>query len=89
MTRNTKPKPRRLSSARIVRRAVCRPGPTPQAASHSFRMERYKTSRFWGVYDGPSQLICVCVYKKGAAEIVQRLSDNKSTRRGGLRCQAK
>lgn len=29
--------------------------------------------RFWGVYDELGILICVCVYKKGAQEVVRRL----------------
>ena len=34
---------------------------------------RYKKSRFWGVYDPTGVLICVCVYKKGAEEVIRRL----------------
>ncbi len=30
--------------------------------------------RFWAVYDGEDELVCVCVYKKGALEVVDRLS---------------
>ena len=34
-------------------------------------MRKYK--RYWGVYDGAT-LVCVCLYKKGAAEVVRRLA---------------
>ena len=37
------------------------------------RIARYGKTRFWAVYDGAT-LVCVCLYKKGAAEVVRRLS---------------
>ena len=30
--------------------------------------------RFWAIYDTDKQLIAVCVYKKGAREVVRRLT---------------
>ena len=30
--------------------------------------------RFWAVYDDDEVLVCVCVYKKGAQEVVRRLT---------------
>jgi hypothetical protein len=30
--------------------------------------------RFWAVYDSAGQLVCLCVYKKGAQEVIRRLS---------------
>jgi hypothetical protein len=33
---------------------------------------RYKR-RFWAVRDQNNALICICVYKKGAEEVVRRL----------------
>lgn len=36
------------------------------------KIARYK--RFWAVHDEAGILICLCVYKKGAAEVVRRLS---------------
>jgi hypothetical protein len=33
--------------------------------------------RHWAVYDGP-ELVCVTVYKKGAAEVKRRLEDAMS-----------
>ena len=34
---------------------------------------RYKRTRFWAVYDASGSLICICVYKKGAEEVLRRL----------------
>jgi hypothetical protein len=34
-----------------------------------------KYGRYWAVYDGTT-LVCVCLYKKGAAEVVRRLSSS-------------
>lgn len=31
--------------------------------------------RFWAVYDSEGSLICVCLYKKGAREVVRRLTE--------------
>jgi hypothetical protein len=33
-------------------------------------VERYKRTRLWAVYDANGALICICVYKKGAQEMV-------------------
>jgi hypothetical protein len=30
--------------------------------------------RYWAVYDRTGALVCVCLYKKGAQEVVRRLS---------------
>jgi hypothetical protein len=34
-----------------------------------------KYGRFWAVYAGDGALICVCVYKKGALEVLRRLQN--------------
>jgi hypothetical protein len=36
-------------------------------------IERYRKTRFWAVRDGQGRLICLCVYKKGAQAVVDRL----------------
>lgn len=36
------------------------------------RIEKYG-SRFWAVFDFKDRLVCVCVYKRGAEEVVRRL----------------
>lgn len=36
-------------------------------------MTMKKFGRFWAVFDG-NQLVCVTVYKKGAAEVIRRLA---------------
>lgn len=34
-----------------------------------------KYGRYWAVYDAENVLICVCLYRKGAEEVVRRLSN--------------
>lgn len=38
------------------------------------RMEKYD-DRHWAVYDAHQELVCVTVYKKGALEVIKRLSE--------------
>jgi hypothetical protein len=37
------------------------------------RVERYGKTRYWAVRDKDGFLICVCVYKRGAFEVLRRL----------------
>ncbi len=30
--------------------------------------------RYWAVYDDAGELVCLCVYRKGAREVVRRLT---------------
>ena len=39
----------------------------------SYRVERYGNSRFFAVRDAAGALVCVCVYKRGAEAVAQRL----------------
>ncbi len=39
----------------------------------TLRMERYGTSRYWALYDGPA-LVVVTLYKRGAQEVLRRLA---------------
>jgi len=39
----------------------------------SLRIERYKGGRHWAVLDAQGQLVCLCVYRKGACEVARRL----------------
>lgn len=32
-----------------------------------------KYGRYWALYDDAGELVCVCLYKKGAAEVRRRL----------------
>ena len=34
---------------------------------------RYRKTRYWTVIDAQGTLVCLCVYRKGAAEVVQHL----------------
>jgi hypothetical protein len=29
--------------------------------------------RYWALYDDAGELVCVCLYKRGAAEVLRRL----------------
>jgi hypothetical protein len=37
------------------------------------RVERYGNSRYWAVLDTDGSLVCLCVYKRGALEVLRRL----------------
>ncbi len=37
------------------------------------RIARYGKTRYWAVIDAAGSLICLCVYRKGAQEVVKRL----------------
>ena len=41
----------------------------------SWHIEKYKQSRFWAIREGGpnGKLVCLCVYRKGAREVVRRL----------------
>lgn len=32
-----------------------------------------KYRRYWALYDDAGELVCICLYKKGAAEVLKRL----------------
>jgi hypothetical protein len=32
-----------------------------------------KYGHYWALYDDAGELVCVCLYKKGAAEVLRRL----------------
>ena len=38
------------------------------------RIERYGKTRYWAVIDAEGTLVCLCVYKRGALEVVRRLT---------------
>lgn len=39
------------------------------------KIERYGKTRFWALYDETGALIAVCVYRKGALEVLRRLTN--------------
>src|SRR5712691_3712746 len=41
--------------------------------SDVMRIARYQNTRYWAVYASDGTLICLCVYRKGAQEVVRRL----------------
>jgi hypothetical protein len=48
------------------------------------RVERYGKSRYWAVRDAEEMLVCVCLYKRGALEVMRRLQilDQAQQRQG-------
>ncbi len=44
---------------------------TTAIATSEYKIESY--GRFWAVIDPSGELVCVTVYKKGAAEVIRRL----------------
>lgn len=34
---------------------------------------RYRNTRYWALHDDAGALVCVCLYKKGATEVLRRL----------------
>jgi len=42
-------------------------------------IEKYG-NRFWAVYDADGSLVCVTVYKRGAKEVVRRLTEATAAR---------
>ena len=43
------------------------------------RIARYGKTRFWAVIDADGTLVCLCVYRKGAQEVVKRLQVKEQT----------
>jgi hypothetical protein len=37
------------------------------------RIERYRKTRYWAVLDAAGTLVCLCVYRKGAVEVIRRM----------------
>jgi hypothetical protein len=35
-----------------------------------------KYGRYWALYDDAGELVCICLYKKGAAEALKRLQQH-------------
>lgn len=53
---------------------VAQPGNVGMPGRLTMTIARYKRTRFWAVYDASGTLICVCVCRKGAAEVARRLA---------------
>ncbi len=71
--------PRRvLSSPRIIEeiRAAAPLSDAEQdyaRGGDAMRIARYRNTRYWAVIDTEGTLVCLCVYRKGALEVVRRL----------------
>jgi hypothetical protein len=42
------------------------------------RIERYRKTRYWAVRDAAGTLVCLCMYRKGAREVVKQLSRGRT-----------
>jgi hypothetical protein len=40
-----------------------------------YDISRWKNGRFWSLTDARGELVCVCVYKKGASEVKRILEE--------------
>ena len=38
-----------------------------------------KYGRYWALYDDAGELVCVCLYKKGATEVLRRLQQRPAS----------
>ncbi len=52
----------------------------PRQASSREAGAYEKRGRYWAVNDAAGQLVCLAVYKKGAAEVLRRLTVATATR---------
>jgi len=43
------------------------------------RVERYGNTRYWAVYASDGALVCVCLSKRGALEVLRRLQTKAQT----------
>ena len=39
----------------------------------AMHIEKYGKTRYWAVRDAEEMLVCVCLYKRGALEVMRRL----------------
>jgi hypothetical protein len=49
-------------------------GATRAAEPTGFTIRKRKNSRWWEVLDPEGQLVCLTVYRRGAREVVRRLT---------------
>lgn len=56
---------------------------TDTAPARAYRIEKHKHGRFFNVLDPDGQLVCVAVYRKGAAEVIRRLEDKSDENGSG------
>jgi hypothetical protein len=57
---------------RALQRVPSRRRPSTSSQPKSFTIHKYK--RFWQVTDADGQLVCLTVYRRGAKEVVRRLT---------------
>ena len=50
-----------------------------------FTVTKHGRSRFWALRDGAGELVCLCVYKRGAIEVARRLGEREPAEAAVLR----
>ena len=45
---------------------------------NGFTVTKHGRSRFWALRDGVGDLVCLCVYKRGAVEVARRLGERET-----------
>ena len=66
-------------ASNVNRGRVYRSAPLP-SGGWAMTITRYGNTRYWAVYASDGALICVCVYRKGAQEVVRRLTSQEPAR---------
>ena len=61
----------------LTDRTMPLPQDLPKSSATAARVEKYKR-RHWAAYDTGGVLICICLYKKGAEEVVRRVTPTAS-----------
>jgi hypothetical protein len=52
---------------------------------NGFTVTKHGRSRFWALRDGAGELVCLCVYKRGAIEVARRLGERETPEAAVLR----
>ncbi|MCZ7637607.1 MAG: hypothetical protein M5U12_17155 [Verrucomicrobia bacterium] len=52
---------------------------------NGFNVTKHGRSRFWALRDGTGELVCLCVYKRGALEVARRLRERETSEAAVLR----
>jgi hypothetical protein len=61
-----------VAASNVNRGQRTRSAPSPWRGDDAMTITRY--GRYWAVYDAHGTLVCICLYKKGALEVVRRLT---------------
>jgi hypothetical protein len=51
---------------------------------NQFTISKHGRSRYWAVRDLAGELVCLCVYKRGAIEVAQKLTAGRPNEAANL-----